>query len=57
MHTGKQPSQGKACERQQVECSAPYRMKVEPRAVITRLLLEQIALQGMCRAGGVGLEG
>ena len=57
MHTGQQPSQGKACGRQWVKCSAPYLMEVEPRAVIARLLLERIALRSMCRAGGVGLEG
>jgi hypothetical protein len=32
-------------------------MAVEPRAVIARLLLERIALRGMCRAVGVGLQG
>ncbi len=47
----------KACGRQWVECSAPYLIEVEPRAVIERLLLERIALRGMCRAVGVGLEG
>jgi hypothetical protein len=57
MHNGKQPSQGKACGRQWAECSAPYLMEVEPRAVIERLLLERIALRGMCRAVGVGLQG
>jgi hypothetical protein len=32
-------------------------MEVEPRAMIERLLLERIALRGMCRAVGVGLQG
>jgi hypothetical protein len=36
MHTGKQPSQGKACGRQWVECWAPYLMEVEPGPVIER---------------------
>jgi hypothetical protein len=57
MPNGKQPSQGKAWGRQCVECSAPYLMEVEPRAMIERLLLERIALRGMCRAVGVGLQG
>jgi hypothetical protein len=57
MHNGKQPSQCKACDRQWVECSAPYLMEVELRAGIERPLLERIALRGMCRAGGVGLQG
>jgi hypothetical protein len=57
MHNGTQPSQGKACGRQWVECLAPYLMEVEPRAVIARLLLQRIALRGMCQADGVGLEG
>jgi hypothetical protein len=57
MHNGKQPSQGKACGRQWVECSAQSLMEVEPRAVIARLPLELIALRGMCLAVGVGLEG
>ena len=46
-----------ACGRQCVECSAPYLMEVAPSAVIARLLLERIALRGMCRAVGVGLQG
>jgi hypothetical protein len=57
MHNGKQPSQGKACGRQWVECSAQYLMVVGQCAVIARLRLERIALRGMCRAVGVGLEG
>jgi heterodisulfide reductase subunit C len=57
MHNGKQPSQCKACGRQWGECSAQYLMEFEPRAIIERLLLERIALRGMCRAVGVGLEG
>jgi hypothetical protein len=57
MHNSKQPSQCKACGRQWVECSAQYLMEVESRAVIASLLLERIALRGMCRAVGVGLEG
>jgi hypothetical protein len=57
MHNDTQPSQGKACGRQWVECSAPYLMAVEPRTVIARLRLERIALWGMCRAVDVGLQG
>ncbi len=57
MHNGTQHSQCKACRRQCVECSARYLIEVEQRALIERLLLEQIALRGVCRAIGVGLKG
>jgi hypothetical protein len=56
MHNSKQHYQCKACGRQCVECSAQYLLEVEQRTLIERLLLERIALRGMCRAVGVGLK-
>jgi insertion element IS1 protein InsB len=55
-HNGKQQHQCKACPRQFVQCAEPYRISDETRALIERLLREQISLRGICRAVGVGLK-
>ena len=55
-HNGKQQHQCKACPRQFVQCSEPYRIADETRALIERLLLERISLRGIGRAVGVGLK-
>jgi insertion element IS1 protein InsB len=39
-----------------VQCSEPYRIADETRALIERLLRERISLRGICRAVGVGLK-
>jgi insertion element IS1 protein InsB len=55
-HNGKQQHQCKACPRQFVQCSEPYLISDETRALIERLLRERISLRGICRAVGVGLK-
>jgi insertion element IS1 protein InsB len=55
-HNGKQQHQCKTCPRQFVQCSEPYRIADETRALIERLLRERISLRGICRAVGVGLK-
>jgi insertion element IS1 protein InsB len=55
-HNGKQQHQCKACPRQFVQCSEPYRIGDETRALIERLLRERLSLRGICRAVGVGLK-
>jgi hypothetical protein len=46
----------KDCGRQFVRCSDQYRISVETRALLERLLRERISLRGTCRAVGVGLK-
>jgi hypothetical protein len=36
-----------------VDCSAPYLIAAETRALIERLLVERLSWRGICRAGGV----
>jgi len=55
-HNGKQQHQCKACPRQFVQYTEPYRIADETRALIKRLLLERLSLRGICRAVGVGLK-
>jgi insertion element IS1 protein InsB len=56
IHNGKQNHHCHNCGRQFVECFAQYLLSEETRALIERLLLERISLQGICRAVGVGLK-
>lgn len=53
---GNQKHPCKACPRQFVQRSEPYRIADETRALIERLLRERISLRGICRAVGVGLK-
>jgi IS1 family transposase len=56
IHNGKQNHQCKDCGRQFVDCFAQYLVSDDTRALIERLLVERIALRGICRAVGVTLK-
>jgi insertion element IS1 protein InsB len=56
IHNGKQHHHGHNCGRQFVQCCAQYRITDEKRALIERLLVERIALRGICRVVGVTLK-
>jgi insertion element IS1 protein InsB len=56
IHNGTQNHQCHDCGRQFVDCSAQYRISEDTRALIERLLVERIALRGICRAVGVTLK-
>ncbi len=55
MHNEKQNHQCKDCGRQFVACFEQYLLSDDTRALIERLLVERIALRGICRAVGVRL--
>ena len=57
MHNGKQNHHCHDCGRQLVQGFEPYLIAEEKRGRIERLLVERMALRGMCRAGGVTLKG
>ena len=57
MHHGKQPQHGHDCGRQLVEGFAPSLVSHATPALIARWLLERLALRGICRTVGVGLQG
>jgi insertion element IS1 protein InsB len=52
MDNGKQNYRCKDCRRQFVECFNQYLISGDTRALIERLLVEQISLSGLCRAMG-----
>jgi IS1 family transposase len=56
LHNGKQNHQCHDCGRQFVGCFEPHLISDELRALIARLLVERIALRGICRAVGVNLK-
>ena len=56
IHTGQQNHQCKACERQFVLHADNRVIGDEQRAVVERLLCEQISLHGICRAVGVSIR-
>ena len=55
-HNGKQHHHCKACGQQFVQYSDQSLIPAAQRALMERLLLERIALRGICRAAGVGLK-
>ena len=57
IHNGKQNHHCHDCGRQFVQCFEQYLISDAKRGLIERLLVERIALRGMCRAGGVTLKG
>jgi insertion element IS1 protein InsB len=56
IHNGKQNHQCKDCGRQFVQDLEHCLISADTRALIERLLLERLSLQGICRAVGVGLK-
>jgi transposase-like protein len=56
IHNGKQNYHCHDCGRQFVDCFEQYLLSDDTRALIERLLVERIALRGICRAVGVGLK-
>ena len=56
IHNGQQHHLCHDCRRQCAACLEQYLVSDATRALIERLLLERLALRGMCRAGGVGLK-
>jgi hypothetical protein len=52
LHNGKQNHHCHDCGRQCVQCFEPYLLSDDKRGRIERLLVERIALRGICRAGG-----
>jgi len=56
MHNGKQHHHCHNCGRQCVDCFAQYLIAEDKRLLIERLLLERLALRGICRAVGVTLK-
>jgi insertion element IS1 protein InsB len=56
IHNGKQNHQCKDCGRQFVDGFEQYLVSEEKRGLIERLLVERIALRGICRAVGVTLK-
>jgi transposase-like protein len=56
IHNGKQHHHCHACGRQFVQCFEQYLIAEDQRALIERLLREQISLRGICRAVGVTLK-
>jgi hypothetical protein len=56
IHHGKQQQHGRDWGGQFVACFEPYLVSNATRARIERVLLERLALRGICRAVGVGLK-
>jgi hypothetical protein len=56
IHNGKQNHQCKDCGRQFVDGFEQYLVSDATRSLVERLLLERLALRGICRAVGVGLK-
>jgi len=56
MHNGKQNHHCHDCGRQFVQCCEQYVVSEETRGLIECLLVERIALRGICRAVGVTLK-
>jgi insertion element IS1 protein InsB len=56
IHNGKQNHQCHDCGRQFVDCFEQDRVSDATRALIERVLVERISLQGICRALGVKLK-
>jgi hypothetical protein len=56
LHNGKQNHQCKDCGRQFVDGFEQYLVSDATRSLVERLLLERLALRGICRAVGVGLK-
>jgi insertion element IS1 protein InsB len=56
IHNGKQNHHCHDCGRQFVQGFEQYVISEDTRALIERLLLEQLSLRGICRAVGVGLK-
>ena len=56
IHNGKQNHHCHDCGRQFVQCFEQYLIAEDKRALIERLLVERIALRGICRAVGVTLK-
>jgi IS1 family transposase len=55
MHNGQQHHHCRDCGRQFVQCYEQYLISEDKRGLIERLLVERIALRGICRAVGVTL--
>src|SRR5262245_10382825 len=56
IHNGKQQHHCHDCGRQFVQCCEHYRIAEEKRGLIERLLVERIALRGICRVVDVTLK-
>jgi hypothetical protein len=57
IHNGRQNHHGHDCGRQCVQCFEQYLIAEDKCGLIERLLVERIALRGICRAVGVTLKG
>ena len=57
MHHGKQNQHGHDCGRQFGDCSEPYLLSEDTRALIECMLVERISWRGSCRAVGVTRKG